>query len=47
MLERARELMCEVYVAYGLNEASLRASELVDELIILEIYRRGYGFKNN
>lgn len=47
MLERARELMCEVYIAYGLNEASLKASELVDELIILEIDRRRYGFKSN
>jgi hypothetical protein len=37
MLEVARDLMCSLYLKYGLCEASLKASELVDELIILEI----------
>lgn len=37
MLEQARELMCSLYVEYGLCEISLHASELVDKLINIEI----------
>ena len=37
MLEVARELMCSIYMQYGLCEASLKASELVDELLNLGV----------
>lgn len=37
MLEQARDLMCSLYVEYGLCDISLKASELVDELINIEI----------
>lgn len=36
MLEQARELMCSLYVEYGLCDASLKASELVDKLLNME-----------
>lgn len=36
MLEEARGLMISLYLEYGLCEASLKASELVDVLLNLE-----------
>ena len=36
MLEDAKKIMCSLYIKYGLCEASLKASELVDELLNLE-----------
>ena len=36
MLEDAKKIMCSLYIQYGLCEASLKASELVDELLNLE-----------
>lgn len=37
LLEEARDIMCSLYSKYGLCEASLKASELVDQLLLLEI----------
>ena len=36
MIEEAKKIMCDLYEKYGLCDASLRASQLVDELLNIE-----------
>lgn len=39
-MEEAREMLGKLYEEFGLNEVTLKASQLLDDLIIKEVCKR-------